>query len=111
MFKLCTYILVFLFLYSVPLVEWYMDDIDESYGIAAVFGVRCFILVPSLYHSLPVILREEVSCHLTWYRGETVTSDASKGRDDTLSKCGFCKNFSTLYLKNFLTKLTISEKC
>ena len=63
MFKVCKYILVSLSLFCLPLVEWCMNDIDESYGIAAVFGVRCFIRIPSLCHSIPVILREELFCH------------------------------------------------
>ena len=60
---LTVHILVFLFLYCLPLVEGYMDDIDKSWGSGAVFGVRCFIRIPSLCHSLPVILREELFCH------------------------------------------------
>ena len=35
--------------------------VDKSLGSAAVFGVRCFIRIPSLCRTLPVILREELS--------------------------------------------------
>ena len=63
MFKLCIFILVSLSLFCLPLVEWYIDDIDKNSGIAAVFGVRRSIRIPSLCHSLPVILWEELSCN------------------------------------------------
>ena len=85
----------FLFRYRFPLVEPYMKGIDKSWSSAAVFGVRCFIRIPSFWHKLPVSLREELSGHYFGTDGELlprVLAWTWKFASTVF------KNFSTLYL-------------
>ena len=55
------YELVVLHLFCRPPVEWYVNDIDRSQSFAGVFGVHSLIHILSVCHTLPVILREELS--------------------------------------------------
>ena len=42
------------------LVEWYVNDMDRNEGSAGGCGVHPLIRIPSLCHTVPVILREEL---------------------------------------------------
>ena len=46
MLVLTVHILIILFLYCLPLVEWYMNDIDKSWGLSQCLGFAASYVTP-----------------------------------------------------------------